>query len=568
MRRTSFHRAVWSFIALLASTSLAVPAWSKTSNSTPDGSPGVKHNVALPKIKNAKKNPNPVPTSKTVTLSNIGDATLTGLIGMPGAGQPFLCTAGCVPFSLAPGHSTTFTLAFAPASKGNYKDSLTITSNSNKKPSQPVKMHSSAKQGVPGGPGGVLGGGGPLPPPLTGCSVPVLVAQSGSGGSPSPGALTVETLLDSLTSSSNGVLPSLSQFANSTAAGLSLAQLPVVGAITSTPGGTLSGLPLSGPTAPTLGSLSPDPSTIPVLGTLVSTAGGSACQEFNSVVALTGPCGQALGVLLIDGTSNLGLADIASIDNALAQFAAQLNSAGGLTGVLSNPAQISGLLTKAQSDLSSIGAGLQPELTGAASQCAPALPSSCSQTDSSLGNLESLAPTTPGDVAPTLSQLTGSLPSGGSLSTLPVVGAVVTGNPAQFLPASLPVPSLGALTGGAVTTPSIPVLGSIPLNSGASQVDALVAVVDSASGQAIGVVPVLGAPGSVPSPSSIISQLQGGSVCSGFGDAINQIAQTLTSSAVGAPLPKQISGVPNLSSTLSTATTGLVSSIPGLGGLL
>ena len=134
MQSRSSHNTFWIMVALLASIATATPAWSKAS-SAPDGTPGVRHNVALPKIKNAKKNPHPVPTSKTVTLSNIGDATLNGLIGMPNAGQPFLCTAGCVPFSLAPGNSTTFTLVFAPTSKGNYKDLLTITSNSSRKPS-------------------------------------------------------------------------------------------------------------------------------------------------------------------------------------------------------------------------------------------------------------------------------------------------------------------------------------------------------------------------------------------------------------------------------------------------
>ena len=146
-------------------------------------------------------------------------------------------------------------------------------------------MHSSAKQGVPGGTGGVIGGGGTPPPPLDGCALPTVTAQNGSGGSPSPGAITVETLLDSLTASSNGVLPSLSQFVDASAGGLPLDQIPVVGAIASSPGGSLSGLPLSGPNPPSLGSLTPDPSTIPVLGTLVSTAGGNVCQQFNSVVA-------------------------------------------------------------------------------------------------------------------------------------------------------------------------------------------------------------------------------------------------------------------------------------------
>ena len=147
------------------------------------------------------------------------------------------------------------------------------------------------------------------------------------------------------------------------------------------------------------------------------------------------------------------------------------------------------------------------------------------------------------------------------------MGAITTGNPSQFLPAGLPAPTLSSLTGGAIAGP-IPVLGSIPLSSGATQVDALVAVVDSTSGQTLGVVPVLGAPGSVPSPSTIISQLQGGSVCSGFADAINQITQSLTSPGLGAPLPGQISGTPNLTATLTTVTNSLKSLIPGLGSLL
>jgi len=194
------------------------------------------------------------------------------------------------------------------------------------------------------------------------------------------------------------------------------------------------------------------------------------------------------------------------------------------------------------------------------------LPSACSSSQSTLSQLESLAPTTPGDVAPTLSQLEGSLPSGASLSSIPVVGAIVTGSTAQLLPSSLPAPTLGSLTGGSSLAPSIPVLGSIPLGSGASQVDALLGVVSGS--QVVGVVPVLGASGTAPDPSTIITQLQAGDPCSDFASAISQITQSLTAPSLSSPLTGQIGGVSGLSSELSTVTTNLSSVVPGLGSLL
>ena len=565
MRERPSYNSIWFGAALFGSIALATPTWAART-STPDGFPQVKHNVTIPAIKNAKKNPNPTPTSKTITLRNSGDAPLTGIINLPSvSGEPFVCTTGCVPFSLAPGQTTTFTLAFAPSSKGNYHDLLMISSNSARRPSVKVKMHASAKQGVPGGVSGIGGGGGTgsLPPPLTGCDVPTGSAQNGSG-SPSPAGSTAESLLDTLTATSNGVLPELSQFANSTAGGASLDSLPVLGEITASPSGALSGLPITGSSVPTLGSLTPDPSTIPVLGTLVDQEGGNACTGFNSVIPITGPCGQVVGALLGDGTS--GLTDVASVEAAIGQFENQFTSESGLSQIASNPSQVSGLLTEGQSGLTALGESLQPLVTGGATECAMSLPSACSPSQSTLSQLESLAPTTPGDVAPTLSQLEGSLPSGASLSSIPVVGAIVTGSTAQLLPSSLPAPTLGSLTGGSSLAPSIPVLGSIPLGSGASQVDALLGVVSGS--QVVGVVPVLGASGTAPDPSTIITQLQAGDPCSDFASAISQITQSLTAPSLSSPLTGQIGGVSGLSSELSTVTTNLSSVVPGLGSLL
>jgi len=351
-----------------------------------------------------------------------------------------------------------------------------------------------------------------------------------------------------------------------TAGGASIGSLPVLGEITSSQSGVLSGLPITGSSVPTLGSLAPNPSTIPVLGTLVDQAGGNACTGVNSIIPVTGPCGQVIGALLGDGTSGLTISGLPSVEAAIGQFKIQFSSAGGLAQIASSPSQISGFLTDGQMDLTALGNAMQPLVTGGATECARSLPSACSSSQSTVSQLESLAPTTPGDVAPTLGQISGSLPSAASLSLIPVVGAIVAGGNPQFLPSSLPAPNLGSVTGGSTLTPSIPVLGSIPLSSDASQLDALIPV--TSGSQVVGIVPVLGSPGSVPSPSTIIAQLQAGNPCSDFASAISQVTQNLTAPSVSSPLTGQIGGVPGLSSELATVTTNLDSVVPGLGGLL
>jgi hypothetical protein len=558
-RESLMYSFKWNSIGLLTiglaalGIAFASPA---AAVSAPDGMPKTRHNVKLPTIKGPKKNPDPQPTSKTVTLRNHGNKTLNGVIEPPNPSQPFTCSTGCGPFSLAPGASTTFSLVFAPVSPGKYKDQLTILTDSSRKPSVPVNMHGKAKQGIPGGPGG-----GGLPP-VDPCSLATTLVGSGSGGSLGGGP-DAESLLDSLTNSGGGSLPSLDDLSGSTAGGLPLDQLPVLGEVTSTTNGTLSGLPLSG-SAPTLGSLVSDPSTLPVLGLMTSQpSSGDVCQQFNSVLAVTGPAGQAVGVLLNSGGSPLTPPDLSGIESQLSSFASQFTSSDALSQLLSNPSQISGLLTDAQTELLILAVTLAPQVTGAEDQLVQALPASCSPSPDYLSQLQALAPTVPGNVAPQLDQLSDSLPSGGSLSTLPVLGAIVTGGAPQFLPVTLP-PTLGTVSGGSSLLGSIPVLGSIPLSTGNTQVDGLVAVIGGTPAQVVAMIPVDGQTGGVPDPSTIIGGLQGGNLCSGFQTVVSSATSQLTSATLSSPLDGQIAGVPGLDAALGTIKTGLGAVIPGL----
>jgi hypothetical protein len=535
------------------------------------GKPTVAHSIALPPI---KKNSSTA-TTRTKTLKNTGKGVLVGTIGA--SQPPFTVTSGSGPYMLDPRKSTTFTTTFAPAAAGKYRGALPFTSSNPKKQSFSSGLHGVAKNAVTQLP--------PPPPPgppiPSGCNLPPVVIPNG-GGKPPIDTSTAEALLNTLTAAAQnpaGALPDLSQLTGTLPSGVpDVASLPVVGTISGIPGGGLSGLPLTVPSSPPdLGSLVPtSPETIPVLGSM-PTGSDTVCQAVNGVIVLTGACGQALGVIVTEGSAALSPSDLTTIGTELADLANQLQSANGIQELANNPSQLAGFLQNPMPQLTSLQS-FATDVQDGLTKCANSLPSLGGGTPPPPTTLPPLALPDPNTLVPALGQLTGSLPDGNSLSDVPVLGAIVTGGTPSFLPSPNSIPTLGTLTSGVLNAAtllnSVPVIGSLPTGGASDQLQGVVTVIDGTSKKLLALVAVLGPVGSAPSPSdlqALITSLGDGTTFKNLPQVVTIVETVLATPVPGLGsdiLSNQIAQTAGLDTLSSTALTNLEATITGLPGLL
>ncbi|MBI4638975.1 MAG: hypothetical protein HY727_21770 [Candidatus Rokubacteria bacterium] len=80
----------------------------------------------------------PSTPTETVTLQNVGRATLTGSVGTLPA--PFSVTGGAGVFSLAPGATLTVTIQFSASTRGTARSALSVTSTDPARPSARVPV--------------------------------------------------------------------------------------------------------------------------------------------------------------------------------------------------------------------------------------------------------------------------------------------------------------------------------------------------------------------------------------------------------------------------------------------
>jgi hypothetical protein len=140
--------------------------------------------------------------TQTITIRNPGTATLT-ISQAPLAGTGYSLAGLATPLSIAPGGSSSFNVAFAPASAGNFSGSLTLTSNA---PSSPTAV------------------------PLTGSGVASTYQLSASPASLSFGSLTTGTSVTqtvTISNTGNSSVTISEVIANGTGFRLSSIALPV-----------------------------------------------------------------------------------------------------------------------------------------------------------------------------------------------------------------------------------------------------------------------------------------------------------------------------------------------------